>query len=116
MSGHENFKQWIVNASENDTLLCQKSINNMVRVANNATAQECVELEKQPDITLEKLLPVIQGARGRICYQNGNVDGCLFPIGNAVGLIEDIPTAKQAVAQIIAEFAEAAARLESIGT
>ncbi len=112
---HENFKKWIVSAAENDTLLCQKSINNMVRVANNATAQECLALEKQPGITLEKLLPVIQGSRGKTCYANGNVDGCLFPVGNVAGLIEDIPTAKEAVEQIIAEFAAAVERLKTIG-
>jgi nitronate monooxygenase len=32
---HSNFKDWIVKATENDTALCQQTIHNMVRVANN---------------------------------------------------------------------------------
>lgn len=110
---HDNFKQWIVNADESDTVLCQKSIRNMVRVANNATAQECLELEKQPDITLEKLLPVIQGARGRICYKSGDVNGCLFPIGTCVGLIDDVPTVEEVFQSIVKELEEASARLKN---
>lgn len=112
---HENFKQWIVNADEADTVLCQKAIRNMVRVADNATARECLELEKEPGITVEKLMPVIQGKRGRTCYQSGDTDGCLFPVGITVGLIEDIPTVKQVIDSIIEEFKEAVARLNQIG-
>ena len=41
---HPNFKEWIVNATEDDTLLCQKSIKNMVRVANNDCAKECLQM------------------------------------------------------------------------
>ncbi|MEW4412039.1 nitronate monooxygenase [Clostridium sp. AN503] len=112
---HDNFKQWMVQADEADTVLCQKAIRNMVRVADNATAKECLELEKEPGITVEKLMPVIQGKRGRTCYQNGDIDGCLFPIGTTVGLIEDIPTVKEAVGKIVREFKEAVERLNRIG-
>lgn len=112
---HENFKQWMVQADEADTVLCQKAIRNMVRVADNATAKECLELEKEPGITVEKLMPVIQGKRGRTCYQSGDIDGCLFPIGTTVGLIEDIPSVKEAIDHIIKEFREAVERLNQIG-
>lgn len=111
---HENFKNWIVNAAETDTVLCQKAINNMVRVANNDTAQECLELEKKPGITVGELMPVIQGTRGRDCYRSGNVNGCLFPIGICAGLIKDIPTVEEAILNIVKEYQEAAARLNSI--
>jgi nitronate monooxygenase len=111
---HDNFKQWVVNADESNTVLCQKSIKNMVRVADNATARECLELEKEPGITVEKLMPVIQGARGRICYKSGDTDGCLFPIGVTAGLIEDVPTVEESIQHIIAEFEEAVLRLQNI--
>lgn len=108
---HDNFKQWMVNADEADTVLCQKSIRNMVRVANNATAAECLELEKQPGITLEKLMPVIQGARGRTCYKSGDINGCLFPIGTCIGLIEDVPSVAEVFETMARELEEASARL-----
>ena len=108
---HDNFKQWMVNADEADTVLCQNSIRNMVRVANNATAAECLELEKQPGITLEKLMPVIQGARGRTCYKSGDINGCLFPIGTCIGLIEDVPSVAEVFETMARELEEASARL-----
>lgn len=112
---HENFKQWIVQADEADTVLCQKAIRNMVRVADNAAAKECLELEKEPGITVEKLMPVIQGTRGRTCYKSGDIDGCLFPVGITIGLIEDVPTVKEVIDSIVREFEEAAERLNRIG-
>ena len=101
----------IMGTDEADTVLCQKSIRNMVRVANNATAAECLELEKQPGITLEKLMPVIQGARGRTCYKSGDINGCLFPIGTCIGLIEDVPSVAEVFETMARELEEASARL-----
>ena len=112
---HDNFKQWVVDAEETDTVLCQKFIRNMVRVADNATARECLELEKDPEITVEKLMPVIQGTRGRTCYANGDTDGCLFPIGTCVGLIETIPSVEEVIQSMIMEYEQAMKRLQGIG-
>lgn len=111
---HDNFKQWIVNADEGNTLLCQKSIQNMVRVADNGAARACLELEKDPEVTVEKLMPIIQGENGRVCYRNGDIEGCLFAVGISAGLIEDIPSVENAVKRIVREFEEAVTRLKQI--
>jgi len=111
---HDNFKQWMIEADEANTVLCQKSIRNMVRVADNDTAKECLELEKQPGITVEKLMPVKQGTRGRTCYKSGDINGCLFPIGIAVGLIHDAPSVADVIQSIVTEFEEATGRLNGI--
>jgi NADH:quinone reductase (non-electrogenic) len=108
---NDNFKQWIVNASENDTVLCQKSIHNMTRVANNDCAKKCLELECDPDITLEKLMPIISGSRGRAGYESGDTDCGLFPVGNAIGLINDIPTVQEVVDCIMQEYKETLDRM-----
>jgi NADH:quinone reductase (non-electrogenic) len=108
---HDNFKAWIVKASEYDTVLCQKLIHNMVRVANNDCAKECLELEQESGMTLEKLMPVISGARGRKAYENGDVNYCLFPVGNAIGLIDDIPTAKEVIDGIMQEYKDTLNRM-----
>ena len=110
---HDNFKNWIVNHNENDTILCQKTINNMVRVANNGTAKECLELEKQ-GVTFDTLIKTISGARGKNAYISGNTDGGMFAAGNCVGLINDVLSAKEIIDNTVAEYKEAVARLNSI--
>lgn len=112
---HENFKQWMVDATENDTLLCQKSIRNMVRVADNGCARQCLELEREPGMTLEKLMPVIGGARSRAAYQEGRVDDGLFPVGIDVGLIDDVPTVQELMDRVMAEYEETVKRLAGMG-
>lgn len=111
---HQNFKQWILAASEKDTVLCQKSIKNMVRVANNATARQCIEVESKGNVTVKELLPVIGGGRQRKAYESGDIDAGLFPIGHAIGLIEDIPTVKEAIDTIFSEFMQTLDRLQTI--
>lgn len=99
---HSNYKEWILQASENDSTLCQKSIKNMVRVANNNAAKKCLEMEAQ-GASLEDLMKVISGKNGKACYENGNVDGGLFPIGPSAGLIDNIKTVQDIIEGIMAE-------------
>ena len=69
----QNHKQWIIDHSEKDTILCQRAIHNMIRTAHNAAADECLELEKQPGCTLQTLMPIISGAVGKAAYERGDV-------------------------------------------
>ena len=85
----------------------------MARVANNNTAKECLELEKR-NVSLEELMPVIKGDRGGIAYKSGDINAGLFPIGNAIGIINDIPSVKELIDRTIKEFEEAVNRLNSI--
>lgn len=110
---HQNFKEWIINANEMDTAICQKSINNMVRVANNGAAKKCRELEAQ-GATLQELMTVISGKKGKDAYVSGDVDGGMFAIGPAIGLIHDVKPAKAIIDDMMAEAEEVLARLNRI--
>ena len=110
---HPNYKAWMVQATERDTVLCQKSIKNMIRVANNATARECLKLEEE-GAGLAELMPVISGARGRKAASEGDLDGGMFPVGPAVGLVEDIPTVEQLITRMVEEAAQAARYLSGL--
>ena len=50
------------------------------------------------------LMPVIQGSRGRTAYANGDVNYALFPVGNSIGLIEDVPTVQALTESIVEEY------------
>lgn len=110
---HPNFKEWIVNASENDTLLIQRSIRNMVRAMKNPAALKCLEMEKH-GATLQELLGVISGKIGKKCLMEGDLDQGVFAIGQSIGLIQDIKPTKDMVEDIIAEAEEVMQRMSSI--
>jgi NAD(P)H-dependent flavin oxidoreductase YrpB (nitropropane dioxygenase family) len=97
---HENFKQRILDAAETDTMVVQRSIRNANRVCKNATAVKTSEMEKR-GATIEELLTVISGKIQRGCYETGEVEGCLFPIGQCSGIIREIKTVKEVIDEII---------------
>lgn len=110
---HQNQKDWIVKAGENQTVLCQKTIRNMVRVADNAAARKCLELEAK-GAGLEELMGVISGKRGRTAYESGAVDDGMFAVGPACGLIHEVLSCKEIIEGIMAEAENGMNRLNRI--
>ncbi|MFC4767027.1 NAD(P)H-dependent flavin oxidoreductase [Effusibacillus consociatus] len=110
---HDNVKRWMLEASEMDTALVQKSIGSASRVARNAVALEVMELEKR-GTSLEELLPLITGARSVRVYNEGDVDAGIWSCGQSVGLIRDIPTVREIVERIVAEAKLAISALNRI--
>lgn len=110
---HDNFKQWILKANEADTLTVQRSIHNMMRAANNGAARKCLELEAK-GATLQELMTVISGKLGKECYGNGNTDGSIFPVGQGIGLIDDVPTVAELMETLMADAKATIQRLNGL--
>jgi len=110
---HNNYKDWIVQASENDSTLCQKSIKNMVRVANNSAAKKCLEMEAK-GASLEELMSVIGGKIAKACFASGNVDGSLFAVGPSIGLINDVKSVQEIIDEIIADARDTMTNLNGL--
>ena len=110
---HDNFKQWILNAQESDTCLVQKSLRNLMRAANNEAARKCIQLEAE-GAPVPEILKICSGRVGKQCYENGDTQGSIFPVGQAVGLIDDIPCAGELVAAIVKEAQAVIAGLSSL--
>lgn len=106
-------KQWIVDHNEGDTITCQRSIRNMVRVANTASAQACLEMEKQ-GATLQELMAVISGRNSKAAYQSGDVEKGLFPVGQTIGLIHDVKPCKEIIDEIMAQAEAQIARVSAL--
>ena len=107
-------KQWIVDHTEKDTILCQKAIKNMIRVAHNDAADQCLEMEKKPGVTLQDLMPVISGAVGREAYETGDTSRGMFSVGQDIGLIDDIKPAGEIIREMVQEAVTAAERLADL--
>ncbi len=98
----DNHKQWLINHNERDTVLTQKSIHNMARVANNMAARLTLEMEAR-GTTLQELMTVISGKNSKIAYKNGDVDGGIYAVGQAMGLVNDVKPVQQLMDDIVAE-------------
>ena len=110
----QNHKDWIIEHTEKDTVLCQRAIKNMIRVAHNAAADECLEMEKKPGVTLQDLMPIISGAVGKQAYQSGDTSRGMFAVGQDIGLISDVKPAKEIIEDMIREAVEAVDRLKTL--
>ena len=59
-------------------------------------------------------MPVISGAVSKESYRTGDVETGMFPVGQDIALIEDLPTAKELMERIIREATEGTSRLNSM--
>ena len=106
---HENVKKWVLEASEGDTMIIQRSIQSNVRVAKNAVATRFAEAEAR-GASLQELLQMIS-PRGREALLNGDLDAGTFACGQAAGLIRDLPTVGDLVRSIVQQAEEVRGRL-----
>ena len=106
-------KDWIVAHGERDSTLIMKSIKNMVRAANNAAAQACLEMESR-GAKLEELMTVVSGVKGRKCYESGDVEGGIFCVGPAMGIIHDIVPVKELIEGMVEEAQSGIERIQAM--
>jgi NAD(P)H-dependent flavin oxidoreductase YrpB (nitropropane dioxygenase family) len=111
---HPSLKQRLLEASEKDTLMIMRSINNPERVVATGFAQSILEMEKR-GTTLEELLPLIDGLRQKRALDRGEPDQAMIPCGQVVGLIDDLPTIKEIINGIIKEARAIGKRLNEGG-
>lgn len=101
---HEKVKQAMVDASELDTALIYRSLRNTARVFKNSIAEQVLEIENQPGQTdFEDIRPLVQGAKGRELFEEGDLDRGIWSAGMIVGLIDDIPTCEELINRIVGE-------------
>ena len=110
---HPAVKNWMVNASEDDTVIIQKSIKSPMRVARNEIALK-VLMKEEEGAGLEELLPLITGTRNPLVYSEGRLDDAIWSCGQAVGLVKDVPTCRELIDRIISEATAALARVNRL--
>lgn len=111
---HDNVKKWLCGLTEADTILIQKSVKNASRVVRNPHTEKVLEMENK-GATIEELLPMISGTRGRNAYATGDFSEANVSVGQCVGLLRDIPTVKQIIDGIIKDAKVIIKRLEGLG-
>jgi len=104
---HEHIKQALVRASERDTNLIMRTLRNTGRVLKNAVSNEVVALERRPGgARFEDIRPLVIGARGRAALESGEVEAGLVWAGQAVGLIDDVPSCHELIERMVEQCRE----------
>ena len=99
---HPNCKKLLVDSNERATMVVQRSIDFPHRNLKNETTLQVAELEKG-NPKLEDIFPYVSGKRQKKCYDSGDTQGGVFPCGEVVGRIHDIPTVQQLINRIVRE-------------
>ena len=99
---HDNVKRKIVENTERDTLLTNRTLRNTARVAKNAVAEEVARIQQDPSKTIDDVRHLVSGVRGRTnVLERGDLDGGIWTVGQSQGLIHDIPTVAEAIQNIM---------------
>lgn len=100
---HEAIKQFMVANDERATNLIFRRFHNTGRVAKNSVSDQVVAISQQPEAVFEDIRPFVSGAKGREALETGNLDAGLVWAGQVQGLIHDIPTCQDLLAQIVGD-------------
>lgn len=99
---HPAIKDRLVGATERDTRLILRTLNNSGRVLFNPVSAEVLSMESRPGGTVfADVQPLVSGVRGRRALTEGDPDGGLVWAGQSVGLVEDLPTCAQLLQRMV---------------
>jgi nitronate monooxygenase len=99
---HEHVKRRIVEHTERDTVLINRTLHNTSRVAKNAISEEVAAIQADASLGIEAVRDLVSGVRGRAqVLKEGDLDGGIWTAGQSQGLIHDIPTCKDMVRAIM---------------
>jgi NADH:quinone reductase (non-electrogenic) len=101
---HHDVKVALRNATERDTNLMFRTLNNTARVFKNAVSDEVVAIERRPGgCAFDDVRHLVSGARGRLAWETGDIDGGALTAGMVMGLIDDIPSCRELIERISQE-------------
>jgi nitronate monooxygenase len=105
---HQKIKERIVAATELDTALLMRQLRNTARYFRNEVTDQALAVERQKgvELTIKDLARFVSGQRGKIVYEEGDVDAGVWSAGMVVGLIHDIPTCEELISRIVREARE----------
>ena len=104
----QSFKDAMIKADENQTVLMFRQLHNTARVFRNKVAIEVerIQNEKGKDLQFTDVQHLVMGDRGRKAEASGDPDGGIWTAGQVVGLIDDAPTVKELMDRIVKEAAD----------
>ena len=97
---HDNYKQTVLKAGANDTVVTGRSGGAPVRVLKNKMAREYLRMEKQ-NLPLEEMEKLTLGSLRRAVF-DGDVDTGSFMAGQVAGMVHEIKPLRQIFEELMA--------------
>jgi nitronate monooxygenase len=97
---HPRLKQALIEASELDTMVIMRSIQNSHRAWINEKAREIAALEGQ-QAGLEAIVRAAGGDKARKMYQEGDLNAGVISCGQGVGLVKKVRPMKDIIEGIV---------------
>lgn len=119
---HQNYKQALVDANEADTVIIERTLGRPARVLRRGPLVERI-LAAEDDLTrrgasreeaFEMIFPMIRGEMNKAAAIEGRLDEGFVWAGEGVGLIHDIPTARELIERMVREAASAMERMRGM--
>lgn len=97
---HNNVKDELVRRKEMDTVLYGNTIELQGRALKNEMIKKVQELEAR-HAKLEEFAPFLSGLRQAKVWDTGDCDDALLPVGQSIGLINDVVSCKEMVERMV---------------
>ena len=99
---HDNYKETVIKAGANDTVVTGRSGGAPVRVLKNKMAREYLRMEKQ-NLPLEEMEKLTLGSLRRAVF-DGDVDTGSFMAGQVAGMVHEIKPLRQIFEELMAGY------------
>ena len=120
-NAHPNYQQALVEAQETDTLIVERAIGRPARTLNGPVARQILQVEAElerehaaPEERLRRLLPLISGDVNTRASLEGMLDEGFVWAGQDVGLIHDVPSARELIGRMVSEAYEMIRRAQAM--
>jgi len=102
---HPRLKEALIDATELDTMIVMRSIQNSHRALINEAAKRVAELEKQ-QASLPEIVSMASGDKARRMYQEGDLNTGLIYCGQGIGLVKKVMPMKDIIEGIVYQAEE----------
>lgn len=112
---HQNVKDKMTEADELSTNLMFRTMHNTARVFKNSVSDQVVDIESTGTASFEDVKDLVAGQRGRVVFEEGDLEYGIWSAGISVARVKDVPTCKEMVSRLVSEAEEIIdGRLQSV--
>jgi NADH:quinone reductase (non-electrogenic) len=120
-NAHPNYQQALIEAKETGTVIIERGIGRPARVLKGPVPEKILQLETELEVEhasaderLRRLLPYILGKVNTRAALEGALDEGFVWAGQVVGLINDVPAAKELIERTVGEAWEITQKMQRL--
>lgn len=110
---HAHYKDLIVRSTAQDTVVIKRTLKTPGRALSNAWSQKILEAEAAGE-PADNILAMVRADANERGTVHGDMETSLLWMGQSASLIDDVPSAGELIARIVAEARQAGQRLAGL--